>query len=267
MTIELAPDDDYEAEPVNLAPSRKNNFKPLDTTYGRLTVVSRDSAHLATCVCSCGSGLKQYRVLALRRKVGATKSCGCLHREVTGARSKIDNRKHGLCNTPTYNSWHGMQARCHCSSNKDYPRYGARGIYVCARWRDSFENFLADMGERPSPQHSLDRWPDNNGPYAPDNCRWATVKEQARNRRTTRRVIFNGEEVSLSECCETLRVHYATATQRMGRGWSVEDALLVPAGQKRAGANDHQGCKSRSPFSADLAQVSGCASTAGKSHG
>lgn len=100
----------------------------------------------------------------------------------------MSNRfKHGetrrLANTKEYIAWNGMMQRCYNENYISYPYYGGRGIKVCDRWRNSYENFLADMGRAPSKNHSLDRFPDNNADYGPGNCRWATLAEQAKNRR------------------------------------------------------------------------------------
>ena len=216
---------------------------PLEVgaVYGRLTVISQKNRRVL-CSCSCGSAPREYAKHHLLS--GATTSCGCRRKEVSSKLGETRNLKHGRSHTPEFSSWTGMLGRCHVPTNKDYHRYGARGIYVCGRWRESFENFLADMGERPSPAHSVDRWPDNDGPYSPENCRWATVKEQARNRRNTRYVVFNGEEATLAECSERFGICGETVMQRMERGWPIEAAFSIPVGAVR-GSNGHQNYRTR----------------------
>jgi hypothetical protein len=129
---------------------------------------------------------------------GWTASCGCIFK---------GNRKHGNTlrsgyRSSTYKSWYSMIRRCN-----DYDRYGKKGVVVCDRWKD-FNNFLADMGERPSPKHTIDRFPDKKGNYEPGNCRWATPKQQARNLTTNLLVVYNGVEKTLVEWCEILNLDY-----------------------------------------------------------
>ena len=151
--------------------------------FGRLVVVQR---HASTgknsrweCRCDCGNPTVVFGA-NLRR--GMTSSCGCLERE---ARATGPNRTHGACGTPTYGVWAGMLSRCNQPKNSAWKYYGGRGIKVCERWSGpmGFANFLADVGERPSSNLSIDRFPDNNGNYEPGNVRWATTQQQAMNKR------------------------------------------------------------------------------------
>ena len=123
-----------------------------------------------------------------------------------------------------------MRRRCYDVNYTEYPRYGARGIRVCDEWRDSFETFLADMGLKPGVGRavSLERR-DNDGPYAPWNCFWATAQEQANNRRSNTLVALNGKTQTLAQWCRELGIKHHTVMTRMGkRGWTVERALLTP---------------------------------------
>jgi hypothetical protein len=120
--------------------------------------------------------------------------------------------------------WMGMNARC-SPSNPNAKNYAQRGIAVCKRWRDSFEAFKSDMGPRPSPQHSIDRI-DNAKGYLPGNCRWATQKEQMRNMRRNRLVVFRGKEMTLVEAVELSGINYATAKWRINNGWTVDGVRI-----------------------------------------
>ena len=116
-----------------------------------------------------------------------------------------------------------MIARCYNPNNAAYNRYGGRGITVCKRWR-KFENFLADMGNRPSSKYSIDRI-DNSGNYTRENCKWSTMKEQCRNRRNNRLLTLNGETHCVAEWVDIVGIRSDTIRARLKRGWSVERAL------------------------------------------
>lgn len=133
---------------------------------------------------------------------------------------------HGLSDTPEHRVWIDLRARCRNPNHQAYGRYGGRGITVCERWR-SFEAFLADMGPRPSPEHSIDRV-DNDGSYSPENCRWATPTEQNGNRRPwkrSRRLTAFGRTLSIREWASVLHLPVTTIYHRLDRGYSDEEAL------------------------------------------
>lgn len=125
-----------------------------------------------------------------------------------------------------------MKGRCLNPSDVSYAHYGGRGISICDRWVDSFENFYADMGDPPSPHHSIDRI-DNDGDYEPENCRWATHAEQRNNRRSKRSATLGGVTLPLKEWCTELGASYQLVRARIDRGWSDEDAFMVPPWQRR----------------------------------
>ncbi|WP_454751671.1 hypothetical protein [Cupriavidus necator] len=197
----------------------------VGNTYGYLTVVARAERKSGkrpriywSCVCKCG---KTTVVEASNLKAGAVKSCGCIHKE----RVVAAVGKHGAIGTPEYVAWGHMKSRCYNTANPDYPNWGGRGIRVCDRWRESFVEFLADMGPRPDGM-TIERM-DNDGDYEPGNCRWATRREQARNTRRSRYLTVSGVTRTVAEWCEKTGMSERMVRRRLDRGWSAMRALGI----------------------------------------
>lgn len=190
---------------------------PISAKFGRLTVLSRaenDRFGRTQWHCRCECGIE--RVVALFRMTsGHTKSCGCIKGEALAT--------HRGKGTPTHNTWCAMKQRCNYPGSEQYAAYGGRGISVCQRWNDSFEAFLADMGERPEGM-TIERI-DSDGNYEPGNCRWATDSEQARNRRSTLLVERDGVTKCVKDWCDELGLHPDKVYGRIRRGASPQEAL------------------------------------------
>lgn len=210
--------------------------KYLDLTgqrYGRLTVAElfpeRTSGGKARWLCRCECGATTT-VDARNLRSGSITSCGCYRRD----RAEHLTARHRQSKTPEHNTWRQMRARCTNARHQKFPDYGGRGITVCSEW-NSFERFLADMGPRPSPKHSIDR-KDNDGPYAPSNCRWATSPQQRRNTRTNTRLTHRGRTLTLTDWAIDLGLAVNTLSRRLTKGWSVERALTTPTFPQQSAA-------------------------------
>lgn len=198
--------------------------------FGRLTVIAdlgvqdvpsgKYRKHYYLCECTCGATVKVVKHQLTR---GLTKSCGCLFTEKLIER----NTKHGLTKHPLHGLWQGMISRCTIPSASGYHNYGGRGIKVCAEWRTDFSRFLADVGERPNPTYTLDRI-DNNGDYSPENCRWASPREQAASCRRACLLCLEGVTAHLAAWARAADLPSQVVSGRLRRGWSIERALTQP---------------------------------------
>lgn len=175
--------------------------------------------------CDCGA-VKTVQSGGLVR--GATKSCGCLKRELQASRYK------GVKQYPEYAVWCSMISRCTNANQKSYPRYGGRGISVCDEWRNGdgtksgFECFIGSVGRRPDKSYSIERI-DNSGNYEPSNCKWATKAEQDRNKRDNHWVVFRGQRMILADAIRLSGLAPKLAENRLRRGWPLEKALATEA--------------------------------------
>ena len=198
--------------------------------FGRLVVKARvfsehSKGTVWACVCDCGN---HVQVVGGNLKSGNSKSCGCFDREMVSLRFwKHGDSKNGK--SAEYRTWSNLKDRCSRQNNKHFNNYGGRGIVVCNRWLNSFVDFLADVGPRPSCRYSLDRI-DNDGNYEPGNVRWATDKEQSNNRRTSVFYEFKGERLTNAQWAERLGLKPVTLWVRVHTlGWSIEKALTTPS--------------------------------------
>ena len=205
--------------------------KRLDLTnqrFGRLVVKSFSHSYNGhrywNCLCDC-STQKTIRVNDLR--TGRTLSCGCLGKE----KRKQVYTKHNMTGSPTFIIWVSMKQRCFNPNQSDYLCYGGRGITVCARWL-SFPNFLEDMGERPKGL-SLDRI-DNDGNYAPENCRWATRTEQANNMRSNCNITVNNKTHTIAEWESIQGFSKGVIGYRIRHGWTPKKAIMTPSRQSKS---------------------------------
>jgi hypothetical protein len=196
--------------------------------FGRWTVIERDlSAPYGAgchprwwCRCDCGT-MRSIDGPSLSR--GMTKSCRCIVSEITTAR----NTTHGGTGTPEYWAWTSMIQRCTNPKIRNYSSYGGRGISVCPEWMD-FATFLADMGMRPSPKHSIERR-DNSAGYSKANCYWATKDAQNRNTRQNHKLTYNGQTKTITEWARDVGLNHETLCARINlHGWSIEEALTTP---------------------------------------
>lgn len=195
-----------------------HNFKDIEGQRFKMLVVLRFS-HMhkrdgAFWICKCDCGLiKTVSRNALRN---GQRTCGCEGRFF----------KHGKCNSAEYSVWENIIQRCTNPKAPSYRNYGGRGISVCLRWR-SFENFCADMGPRPQPKLQIERI-DNNGDYAPQNCRWATKRDQTRNTRRNHALSFRGKTMCLTDWAAEVRISAKTLSNRILSGWPTTRALTEP---------------------------------------
>jgi hypothetical protein len=187
--------------------------------FGRLTPISVSYSPDARWLCQCDCGNRKD-IAARNLFNGRTRSCGCLHVE--------NHTTHGYSNRPEYACWKNLIARCTRPNLSSWAGYGGRGIRVCDEWRKSFEAFHRDMGDRPGAGFQIDRI-DNDGDYEPGNCRWVTLTQQLRNKRTSRLVEWDGRRVTVAEAAELSGLAQPLIHGRLKRGCPPERLFTSPA--------------------------------------
>lgn len=188
--------------------------------FGRLnvifTIIIKGDDTKYNCQCDCGGSCIVY---GYNLNNGNTKSCGCLSKE-TNTKNFSTHGKSKNC--AEYGIWQAIKSRCYREKDKRYNDWGGRGIKMCERWINSFENFFEDMGPRPSNKHSIDRWPNNNGNYEPDNCRWGTEEQQRRGKRNNVWIEYKGQRMIRADWAKVFGIKGSYIRELMNRGKSFE---------------------------------------------
>lgn len=215
-------------------------------TFNKLTVI-KEAPRVASnksrwyCRCECGN---EIAVHTMHLRSGHTKSCGCIPRQNS---DRVMNEEGEMVRPDGYHSWKAIQSRCYSKSDSSYPRYGGAGITMCDRWRgkDGLKNFLADMGPRPSPEHSVGRI-DWRGNYCPENCEWQDHIEQGRNKKNTYWLTLGNKTQGVRDWERELGLAVGGLRARLRRGWPLEQALTLPGMSPK---------KKRSQLKAETASV------------
>lgn len=229
----------------------ENALALVGTKRCRLTILgltrNKNNAICVTCKCDCGKMLSRTIGNLLQFE---NSSCGCWRRDHSVA------KKHGKSKTKLYDRWCGMVARCHRETHSRYKDWGGKGITVCDRWRHSFENFYADMGDPPKGM-TLER-KDQKGGYSPENVIWASLKQQALNRSDNRRLTFDGKTLCVREWADLTGINYETIRGRLDiNGWSVEKTLTTKPSKKFRRNNVYVDFRGEKMLAADVAAVLG----------
>lgn len=211
----------------------------IGRTFGRATVFAEAPSvrrpygalkRMSWVRCSCG---KEFIATNSKLLGGRTKSCGCYRRDLCIEK----HLKHGLSHIPEFRTWLGMMHRCY---TENHPYHGDIGVVVCEGWRTNPKSFLDDMGSKPTPDHSIDRWPDNKGNYScgkcPEclakgwkmNCRWATDTEQLLNTSRNHYLTYNGETLTVSQWSDKTKLSRSCIHARLRRGWAEDKILSTP---------------------------------------
>lgn len=197
--------------------------------FGKWTVVAlaakRGGRTYVLCRCECG---REYEVRLTRMRCGYSSCCKHCRKIIHGAATPGYFTAEYLC-------WQGIKQRCFTinTSSSKWMKYAGRGITMCDRWKHSFAAFLEDMGPKPSPSHSIDRYPNQMGNYEPGNCRWATNDEQSANKTNNRLLEYGGQTMPVFQWARRLGVSSRLIYGRLDAGWSTEDALTTPPGVSR----------------------------------